>query len=718
MRRLIFTTIFLPYLGAVSTCVAEPHFQKQWAFQPVAAAKPPYVINNTWGRKPLDAFIRARQEALGVTPNPEATRRVLARRLSLDLLGLPPSPEEIDAFENDRSSDAYERFVDRLLSSPHYGERWGRHWLDLARWAESEGYESNHPRPYAWRYRDWVTRAFNDDKPFAHFVRAQIVGDEIVPYADDNLIATGFLASGRLSSNEEDKARQRNDVLVDIVNATGSVFLGLTVGCAQCHNHKFDPISHADYYRLMAFFVRGQPGLFELKDPSQWSAFTAACPPEYEPARRLQQAIFEKTRARLITETRKTLPRESLRALDIPSERRTPEEEKLALEADVKLQFGPFRVERALAPEDQKLYEELKKKLEMLEKTMPPRPQTWGYHSPVTSPTKIEHITSKGFYPLPYEPKELERARAFTLIGGEVTRRGTAVVPGWPAVFGPTPPLVEKGSRLALADWLTDVRQPLTYRVYVNRIWQYHFGRGLVATSSNFGSMGAQPTHPELLDWLTSEFIRSGGSTKQLHRLIVCSATYRQASRVEANGVKLDPDNRLYWRWSPRRLEAESLRDSLLTVSGELDRSVGGPSEMDENKSLRRAVYLFQKRHETGHMMRTFDGPDAVTESCPQRPSTTTPLAALYLLNNPFPQARARFLSERVQRLAGGDMERQVDTAFLLTLGRKPNAKERGEVTAYIAQERKKPAGRGEPHLILPDICWALLNTNEFLFIP
>jgi hypothetical protein len=710
-------------IALIVALIAAPSFAadpaRHWAFEPVAAVEPPGAGNAAWVRNPIDAFIAAGHKSLGLTPAPEATRRILARRLFLDLLGLPPSPAEIDAFVNDRAPNAYERLVERLLASPHYGERWGRHWLDLARWAESEGYESNHARPFAWRYRDWVVRAFNEDKPFAAFVREQIAGDEIVPYSDDNLIATGFLAACRISSNEEDKPRQRNDVLVDIVNATGSVFLGLTVGCAQCHDHKFDPIRLTDYYRLQAFFVMGQPGIFELKDPPSWAAFQAACPPEYDPVRRLQQTIFDTTKARLVAEARKALPPESLKALETPPNRRTPEQERLAHEADLKFQFSFGKVEKAIRPEDQKLYEELKKKLEALDKTMLPRPQTWAFYSPATSPTAVAHIPSTGFYPLPYEPKDLRQARVFTLLGGEVGRRGTAVEAGWPAVFGPTPDIVAaKGGRLALADWLTDARNPLARRVYVNRIWQYHFGRGIVGSSSNFGVHGDRPTHPELLDWLTAEFNRSGGSTKHLHRLIVGSATYRQASPIDENNARIDPENHAYWHWAPRRLEAEGLRDSLLAVSGELDVAIGGASHVDELTSKRRGLYLLQRRHDPQYLLRTFDGPDGVTESCPQRPESTTPLHALFLLNNPFARARADALARRVQGLAGDDAERQLDTLFLLTLGREPVAKERVAVLKFIDEERKKPAGIAKPRLILPTLCEVIINTSEFLRVP
>jgi hypothetical protein len=337
-----------------------------WAFQPVSSPAIPAVKDPRWVHNPIDAFIAAGHEARGLTPAPEASRRVLIRRLTFDLTGLPPTPAEVEAFVSDPRPDAYERLADRLLASPHYGERWGRHWLDLARWAESEGYESNHPRRYAWRYRDYVVRAFNEDRPYARFVREQVAGDEIRPYSDDNLVATGFLAAARLSSNEEDTARQRNDVLVDIVNATAQTFLGLTFNCAQCHNHKFDPIPARDYYRFMGFFIKGQPSNLALRDPALCGAYEAARPPEYEPARRLRDLLFERARSLLAARVKKTLPAGQLQALAIPSDRRSAEQEEKAREAGLKLLFGADQVEKVIPAADRPLYRELKKKVSPL----------------------------------------------------------------------------------------------------------------------------------------------------------------------------------------------------------------------------------------------------------------------------------------------------------------------------------------------------------------
>jgi mono/diheme cytochrome c family protein len=690
-----------------------------WSFRPVKAPTVPKVKDSARVRNPIDAFIAAAHEAKGLTPAGEAPPRVLLRRLSLDLTGLPPTPEEIEGFVRDahaKPQAAYEEAVERLLGSPYYGERWARHWLDVARWAESEGYESNHLRPYAWRYRDWVVNAFNTDKPFRDFVREQLAGDEITPYADDNLIATGFLASARLSSNEEDKPRQRNDILVDITNATASAFLGLTMNCAQCHNHKFDPISARDYYRFLGFFLKGQPANLALQDRRHCADYEAKRPAEYEPAVQLRDALYEKGRSRRIAEVRKKLSPELLRAYDKPADQRTLDEERLARQADLEFAFGSGQIESGIPPEDRKLYDEVKKKIAAIEKEIGDRPQTFGFYSPVTSPTKVAVLPMKGFYPLPYEPAELARARPRLLVSGDVHRLGPELDVGWPAVFGPVPKeTAERASRRALADWLIDPKHPLAARVYVNRLWQHHFGRGIVPTPGDFGTKGAPPTHPELLDWLAAEFLRSGGSTKHIHRLIVTSNTYRQSAQGAAGNTKIDPDNTYWWRWQPRRLEAEAIRDGMLAVSGELDRKRGGASDPADGKSRRRSRYVFQRRDHPPASQALFDGPSAVLESCPQRHVSTVPLQALYLLNNEFSLSRAAALARRVRSVAGDDRERQIETAFVLALGRRPDAADHSAVNRFFLARNGRPAAGEDTALV--QLCQALLNLNEFVYI-
>jgi hypothetical protein len=689
-----------------------------WAFRPVVCPKVPKVQDAAWVRNPIDAFISAQHEKRGLTPAPEASRRVLIRRLSLDLTGLPPTPAEVDAFLADRSASAYENLVERLLTSPHHGERWARHWLDVARWAESEGYESNHLRPYAWRYRDYVVRSFNSDKPYDRFLREQLAGDEMAPYADENLIAMGFLAAARLSSNEEDRPRQRNDIYVDIVNATSSALLGLTMNCAQCHNHKFDPISARDYYRFQGFFVKGQPVNVALRDPGLWQAYTATRPPEYEPAKKLQHILFEGARTRLIEKVKKKLSPEARQALDTPDEQRTAVQDKLAREAESLFQFGTGEMENAILPEDAKLYVELKKKVAALEQRMPNQPHTFAFYSPATSPTKVDVLPMKGFYPLPFEPKTLARARPYLLVAGDAHQRGVPLDVGWPAIFGPVPKgATDKTPRLALADWLASPKNPLTARVYVNRLWQYHFGRGLVETSSDFGVKGTPPTHPELLDWLAAEFMRSGWSTRHLHRLIVCSSTYRQSSANNEANAKVDPDNTAWWHWQPRRLEAEAIRDSMLAVSGELRRQAGGPSEPADGKSLRRSLYLLQKRENPPPLAGLFDLPAAAAESCARRYVSTVPLQALYLLNNEFATGRGKAFAGRAFAQAGKDQERQVESAFLLALGRGPDEVEREAARRFFEAHTADSAGVGGTPPALVDFCQALLNLNEFVYL-
>jgi hypothetical protein len=708
---------------------SPPKKSDHWAFRPIAVAEPPVVKNANWVRTPVDSFVAAQHEARGLTPAAEAPRRVLIRRLSLDLVGLPPTPEEIAAFESDDSPAAYERLVERLLSSPHYGERWGRHWLDLARWADTEGYEMNHPRPTAWRYRDYVIRAFNDDKPYDRFLREQIAGDELVPYHDDNLVATGFLAAARYSANEEDKDIQRNDVLVDIVNATSSVVLGLTIQCAQCHNHKFDRISQRDYYRLMAFFIKGQPHNYLLKDQSLWSEYRAAIPTAYDPAVKLRDAILEPARAKLREVRRKNLSDEERAALDMPENKRDETMQQLAKKATDKLRVPQDQIEKSLAADDKSLYESLKKKIAELEKQLPAKPQTWSYFSPATSPHTLETLAVQGFSPLPYDAGKLKALEAHLLVRGEAKRPGPVVEPGFPAAIvaameqnnrgeklesdslpNPLPKREGAATRSQLVDWLVDPANPLTPRVWANRVWQYHFGRGLVATPSDFGVQGAEPTHSALLDYLAHQLVRSGWSTKHLHRLIVLSNTYRQASSDNVANREIDPDNTYLWHWQPRRLEAEAIRDSVLVAAGTLDKRPGGPSVPagETEKSTRRTVYLWQKRDAFPAVQTLFDGAKAI-ESCPGRTVTTVALQPLYLLNSEFMNSQAKSLAAQVANEAGEDRAKRVAAAFVRTLGRAPEEAERQASDGFLGNEPTIAKWQ--------QFCQALLNTNEFVYI-
>jgi hypothetical protein len=692
----------LAILSALSAVAAEA--PSHWAFQPVHRPDVPVVEG---AGNPVDAFVVAEQRKQRLTLAPEAPRRVLIRRLSLDLIGLPPTPDEVATFENDPRPDAYERLVERLLASPHYGERWGRHWLDVARWAESEGYESNHPRPFAWRYRDYVVASFNADRPFDQFLTQQIAGDELSPYSDENLIATGFLAAARLSSNEEDRWLQRNQVLVDVVNATGSAFLGLTVQCAQCHNHKFDPISLRDYYALMAYFLPGQPANASLADPELRRAYEQRKPADLDATLTLKNGILEKARQVFVTRETAKLPAELREALEVPVDRRTPEEEVLARRATVKLQPSMGEVEKLISTEERPGYDALKKKIADGEKLATP-PQTWAFYSPAQSPHRVRVLSSLGFYPLPYNPEELASLRCRVLQRGDVHDLGLIVNAGIPSVFArhwqPTT-AAKPGSRRELAAWLTDPRHPLTARVWANHVWQYHFGRGLVATSGDFGTRGERPTHPELLDWLADELVRSGWSTKHLHRLIVTSRTYRQSSRVDLEVRRKDPANRHLTRWPIRRLEAEAIRDSFLAVTGELDRRRGGASDLvldQVETSMRRSLYLFHKRGRPAELAGLFDGPNEAAESCPRRHVSTTPLQALFLLNHPFLLARAKTLAATLP----ADPDELIESVYRRVLGRTPEADEREACRKFLAEGGESESARVR-------LCHTILNLNE-----
>ena len=705
-----------------------------WAFQPFVRrlgtlARPLHGEKTKTGKSArptnsIDAFIGATAD--------EADRRTLIRRLSLDLLGLPPSRDDVEEFVADTRPDSYEQLVDRLLASPAYGERWARHWLDVARWAESEGYESNHPRPFAWRYRDYVINSFNSDKPFDEFVRQQIAGDELQPYSDENLIATGFLAAARISSNEEDKWRQRNDVLVDITNATANAFLGLTMQCAQCHNHKTDPISTRDYYRLQAYFVTGQPIDVALRDPLLRREFESRRPPEYEPALALRESVLESARRQFHDEVRRSLTHEERSAYDTPAEQRDVEQERLARLVDLKFQASVNVLDRYISVANRPLYDGVKKRIAEIEQTSPRIPQTFVFYSPATSPHRLDVLPSIGFYPLPFSREALPRERGSVKVRGDVHNIGPTVTAGVPAVVRqvfnlPGPQRLESSrhgqvenlphGRTALANWLTDPRHPLTARVWVNRIWQWHFGTGLVAKSDDFGVRGAKPTHPELLDWLASELIDSGWSTKHVQRLIVTSRTYRMSS-VAGTPTSERPDVGVRATFPRHRVEAEVLRDTQLAVAGLLERHIGGPSvSMDSRESSnRRNLYLFQKRGNPPSMQGLFDGPNEASESCPQRHVSTTPLHALFLLNNEFALRCAIVLAQRIELQAGPDRERQNDLLFREVLSRPATETERLALLKFLDEETaKRSGGSATPNAPTPLqlLCHVMMSLSE-----
>ncbi|MEX0818469.1 MAG: PSD1 and planctomycete cytochrome C domain-containing protein [Pirellulaceae bacterium] len=691
---------------------------RHWAFQPIRRPKIPSDASDPAIFNAVDSFVVAKYRDEDVQPAPLADRRTLIRRLCLNLIGLPPSFAEVEAFIQDNRPDAYLRLVDRLLSSPQYGERWGRHWLDVARWAESEGYESNHPRPSAWRYRDYAVNSFNQEKPFDEFIQQQIAGDELENYSHENFIATGFLAAARISSNEEDKWRQRNDVNVDIVNAVGNALLGMTIQCAQCHDHKFDPITIRDYYQLQAFFVRGQPVAVRLNDSGSGDATSQAL--------RQWNASYEAARRRLIAEESKTLSPAERAALLKQSDQRSVEEELLARRADMQIPNSRSNIERHITPDDRTAFNDRKKRIDTLCVELP---QTFAFYSPLNSPHPIDVIPSIGFYPLPYDEESFARARPYVMRRGDVHSLGAPVHADWPAFLRATSPSAEarheSRTRTDLAKWLTDRSNPLVARVWVNRIWQYHFGQGLVATAEDFGTRGARPSHPKLLDWLATELIDSDWSTRHIQRLIVTSRTFRLASSPAPSAREHDPDNTYLTRWTPRRLEVEAIRDSWLAISGQLDLQVGGPSVVEEGREIsrRRSIYLFQRRGKPPAMLSLFDGPNECVASLGQRSVSTSPLQTLYLLNSEFVVRQARLLAELVERESGGDVAVAVAWAFRRTVQRAPTPSEL--VSSLRLIETLEHNGSGDeaagnadsPPTAMTLFCQALLNLSDVYYV-
>ncbi len=690
-----------------------------WSFQPVRRPEVPEVADKSWARNSIDRFVARSLEKAGLVPAPEADRRTLIRRVSFDLTGLPPASEEVEAFVQDPAPDAYEQLVERLLASPRYGERWARHWLDLVRYAESDGYRQDAYRPEAWRYRDYVIRSFNQDKPYDQFVTEQLAGDELDPGDAEMRVATSFLRLWPYEYNQRDVPGQWAAILNDLTDVTGDVFLGLGLGCARCHDHKFDPILQKDYYRFQAFFTPLLPrdDLF-LTTPEEtadnlvrraaWDLLTADIREEIAAIER----PFNEKGARDVFA--KFTP-ELQAILHKPESERTAHEQQFAYMIARQLIEEGGKAETQIKGETRKRYEELKKQLASFDRYAPPplpRAFTATDAGPMAPPT---------------------------IIPGD--RKQEDIVPGFLTLLDPEPASLETpapeahstGRRLTLARWLTRPDNPLTTRVIVNRIWQYHFGRGLVATSSDFGRLGEPPTHPDLLDWLATEFVQRGWSFKQLHRLILTSATYRQSALrpMPEMARRIDPENRLLWRRDTTRLDAEEIRDAMLVVSGEWESVAGGPAV--EASEPRRSIFTKAIRNTHDPLLDAFDAPDG-SASTPKRNVTTTPTQSLLLINGSWTLDRARAFAERLRRRAPNDLARQVELAYRVAYGRPPEDAERDDALAFLDRQSCRstnPASEsaecegGEPSAKRPDarfeamvdFCHALLNSNEFLYV-
>lgn len=588
-----------------------------WSLQPIAAPDFPAVQQTTWVRNAIDSFILAKLESVPLAPAPEADRRTLIRRLYFDLTGLPPDPSDVEHFIQDKHPDAYGHVVDELLASPHYGERWARHWMDVVRFGESQGYERNRVRENAWRYRDWLITAFNQDLPFDEFVRRQIAGDVLYPDDLSALIATGYHVCGtwdqvaHYEGSAEMRRAHRFDEMEDLVATLSQAFLGLTVNCARCHDHKFDPILQRDYYRLSALLG----GVNQLEKERQ--GITLKSSPE--------QIAFSGT-------------------------------------AHVIIPMSP----------------------------------------------QMTFVLARGDY---RNPGEL------------IIPAGLSGLRSLPADLGLKADSSDAERRTQLAKWLTSEHNPLAARVFVNRLWHHHFGLGIVDTPSDLGFSGGRPSHPALLDFLASRFILSGWKIKDLQRLIVMSATYRQASRVHNPAAeKVDADNRWLWRANPRRLEGEAVRDAALAVSGALNRRVGGPSYRDvkvdlgnnhtftdptnefSTETTRRTIYRLWARSGNNPLLESLDCPDPSVMS-PRRPHTITPVQALSMLNNAYAEQTAEHFARRVQSDAGADAALQIARCYQLAFGRPSTVREHEIALKFIQQ------------FGLPQFCLVLLNSNEFVFV-
>jgi cytochrome c553 len=667
-----------------------------WLLHKASSPAVPTVTNSDWVRNPIDSFILSKLEAKGLHPAPAASKRTLLRRAYFDLIGLPPTPEEIASFESDSNPDAYEKIVDKLLADPRYGERWGRHWLDLARFAESDGFAIDGERPNAWRYRDYVIRSFNQDKHYDTFVKEQIAGDEMgADNRSEHLVALGFLRMGTWEADANFKTQLRQDVLNELTGTVGQVFLGFTVGCARCHDHKYDPIPQRDFYRLQAFF-----GPMRVED---------------------RAAPF------LDVEHPKVM-RQNLRRYEDESE----EANHTLKEIESRLK-GKF----AAVKKDGDFMKVLK---DSKDTTFSPQERQEWNHAKDNARKVTEEIARHR--PVAYSvsdvvpPQVPTLAETYVLAGGELANKGEKVEPGFlQAVAGNGDPAKipfaggSSGRRTALADWIASPENPLSTRVIVNRLWQHHFGEGIVRTPSDFGINGERPSHPQLLDWLATQLVEKQWSLKAMHRLMLTSNTYQQSTENSEyqKYAEIDPKNQLLWRMNWTRLEGEAIRDSVLAASGQLQKVDGGPGVFvsvpsdvadgfeffkwfpsDEKDQARRTVYTFQRRSVMNPLIEVFDGAN-MSEVCSRRSTTVVPTQAFALLNSDFMNTQAKHFADRVIELAGADRRKEVDSAFLLALGRQPSARERDQAEMLFASE--------PPRAALTRLGVVLFNLNEFLYL-
>lgn len=780
-----------PWPGGKAAILTNEEPQQHWAFVPVRKPGVPKVKAAAWVRNPIDAFVLAELERKGLHPSAEADRRTLLRRVTVDLTGLQPTPEEVAAFLADRSPTAYEKVVTRLLASPRYGERWGQHWLDVARFAETNGFELDGDRPQAWRYRDYVVRALNHDMPYDRFITEQVAGDLLAEElsaggtpakaansgastsAFDLRVATGFLRAGpaHIVGGNVDPAELRQEWLTETVSGVGSAFLGITIGCARCHDHKFDPLPQKDYYRLQAFFAGTENSDLQPPAPDAQKAFESATQAIQAQVRPLQAqiAVIEQPyRVRIRAAKIQMLDAPTREALALDPKQRTPAQERLLAGIEATLRVNWDDLLAAFTPADRERRAALRRQIHALALTAPqPLPMAPGVAEKL-KPTPPVHV----------------------LVRGEVHAKGDEVQPAPPGVLlanavrpAAARPALPVGRRLELARWLTQPDNPLTARVMVNRLWKYHFGRGIVATPNDFGKHGERPTHPALLDWLADAFVsgeesgKSGEakpaslsplsshlsptpwSLKRMHYLMVTSSAYRQASLPDAQKARVDPENRLLWRMNRQRLDAETLRDSILQAAGTLNEKAGGapvrvplepevyltifsedepdnlwPVTPDVREHQRRSLYLLHKRNVRLPMLAVFDQPDMMS-SCAARGQSVHALQSLTLTNSEFMRGQSAAFAARLVNDCQGDQARMIDRLFLLTQGRPPHPDERRATESFLRDQTtilRERIARGEPVARLAetpvklgaaeaaawvDLCLAAFNLNDFAYL-
>lgn len=690
-----------------------------WAFQPLLATTPPEVKNTSWVRNSIDRFVLAKLESSKVAPSPEASKLTQLRRVSLDLTGLPPKPELIQAFLADQRPDAYERIVDELLRSPHYGERWARQWLDLARFADTDGFEKDLARPYAWRWRNYVIDSLNNDKPFNQFTIEQLAGDQLPNATPEQKLATGFHRNTLINREAGvTRSEDRFDTLVNRVNTTSTTWLGLTVGCSQCHDHKYDPISQKEFYATMAVFSKSFDTEIDAPMPGELGPWLAARPSYLKKREEILKSApiaewFEKWQGKMraavtnpgadgewdfsVTSFRVMFDHAE-KVLMMPAEQRS---ERDAWRLLTYFLSNPSHTVRGEKEKIDKL-KEVKDQIKKLEEETPKLTQAYVV------------------VPDPQAPPQRLAIR------GDWKAPGIEVQPGTLAVLPEFKP-GQDPERLAFAKWLVSDANFLTPRVIVNRYWQEFFGRGLVKSSEDFGTQGEKPTHPELLDYLAREFRSSNWSVKQLHKSIVTSAAYRQSSKARPEVEETDPDNALVSRQTRQRLSAESIRDSALLVSGLINTQIGGPSvkppqpkgvaelvyggsakwiESPGPDKYRRGLYTFFQRTSPYPMLTNFDAPD-MSVACGRRRTSNTPLQALNLLNDPVFYEAAQALAYRVQTEGPASIDAKIDHAFELAVGRAANDRERTRLKKFLDEQPASTAWTSLARVIL--------NTDEFI---